>query len=946
MYFTDKIIFILLEINAHKYLSTAQEEAKNSDGNISPNSPKLNKHDLYFKDYYLSNTNASGPDTAYHTFAMQLSSGQRVYGHVRRYLPHHSVAKTRIDVGRRCVRAMVLLTRAEGGENFYNALLKNLEVLTSHRVALSEQLQFHSRPQQTFLHSVYEEHRRLSSTSGRPETPNSTGSLTFQALTISLNETELGNNTFQHVDYSNFIIPQSMLMPHDPTQITTSPMLPLLRCLGISNTLRLFSALMCERRIVLVSQSASRLSACASGATSILAQGLLHWQHIYIPILPPSMMNYLAAPMPYLMGVTANHAAGIERVSGLGEVLVVYLDINDLKTHNMPRPDLAVPDILNHSEMDDYQYQQPQQRFRGIAEVLKQDLVNLLKLDKRLMEGENSAPAVAAKSKDLLKRGFGKLKKVAKKQIEKKIQNGSFHGNARGQDPPGIGEYEVDDEDSPQLYAASEGFNNQQAEEQARIMFTTFFLCLIGDMKTYLRPQQGGPPQFDKNLFVESRKNLGDGQQSPLYPMLLHFKESQLFEMFVKGRVADIQARKQSPAHAALFSRALLLHNSRRIPFTDQHIRNTLQHLSSQNPSKNFILASAKIRRTAMALTSNSRVENSVATHLGKIAQDCRESASLLVEVMSVLWERISDSKGMQWKHAFYSLQIIMELILHGPLVAVVEVTDGIDKIRKLKFYENMRQQAAQDVRYMATSVYNLLINRTKLYSMRRVCALRRLEAGGSARRFQKANLRIRMKFTMMHSLVKPSGAAVSPAPPGGFVNGGAAPSPVTRAPPPAQQAPRQPNHYGNDLLSMNFSAPPAATPSSPVSSKSNDLVQMMGKASVSSQSNFTAPSATPTFAKVPNSPSVSTQLSYNNQATSPQQYEQQPQPQYQPNTQFNPQLQQQPQQQYYAQPQMQMQQQPQVAALQPHQAAVLQQPVQSTPKQVSQPRSQFDPFA
>jgi hypothetical protein len=958
------LTFLILPFNI-----SAQEQANKSNQSNDTNSPKLNKYDIYMKDYYAS-TRGPGPEMAYHSFAMQLSSGQRVYGHVRRYFPHHSVAKSRIDVGRRGTRAMVILTRAAGGENFYNSLLKTIEVLSSHRSALSEDLQFQSRPQQAFLHSVYEEHMRLSAahvSGSRPTSASSTRSLTFQALTVSLKQIELGNNRFQHVDYSNFLIPESLLLPYDPTQVTSSPMLPLLRSLGISNTLRLFSALMCERRIVLVSQSTSRLSACASAATSILAQGLLQWQHIYIPILPPSMMNYLAAPMPYLMGVTANHAPNIERVSGLGEVLVVYLDQNDLKTHNMPRPDLAVPDIL--TDMDDYQYQQQQQqqqRYSSIADILKLDLVTLMKTDKRLMMvGESSSgPAVAAKSKDLLKRGFGKLKKVAKKQIEKnKIQSASSHGKAKGPDPPGIGEHEDDEEDFKQIYAYTEGFNNQIAEEEARIAFTTFFLSLIGDMRTYLRPpQNGGPPKFDKDLFLESRKKLGDGQNSPLYPMLMHFKESQIFEMFVKARVLDIQSRKHPPQHAAPFSRALVYHNTRRIPFSGPEIRNILAQISSQNPSKNLIQATANIRRRAMALTSNSRAEYLVATEMSKLAQDCRESACFLVEVMSVMWERIRDCKGMQWKHGFYALQIIMELLLHGPLVVIAEAIDGIDKIRKLKFYENMRQLAAQDMRLLAASVYNLLVNRARLFAMRRVCALRRMEAGSSTNRLPKVNrnLRIRMKFNVMHALVKPGSGAVSPAPSGDLLGGGfsAAPESGTSA--------QQSKSYDNDLLSMSFSAQPPATPASPPVSKKNDLVQMMGNAVISPAASqpISPPQAPhPTFAQILPLPSTANQNLAPSNYIYPSSPSQQQQQTVQNNYKMNPvarqsQHQQPPiaAQQSQLAPAMNTQQpqhqpqyyQQQPIAAQPSQPAMTFQP-QSPPKNAQKAtisRSQFDPFA
>jgi hypothetical protein len=58
------------------------------------------------------------------TFSLQLSSGVRVHGHVRRYLPPHLGARTRYDVGRRGERALCILTRATGADALYSAMLK------------------------------------------------------------------------------------------------------------------------------------------------------------------------------------------------------------------------------------------------------------------------------------------------------------------------------------------------------------------------------------------------------------------------------------------------------------------------------------------------------------------------------------------------------------------------------------------------------------------------------------------------------------------------------------------------------------------------------------------------------------------------------------------------------------------------------------------------------
>jgi hypothetical protein len=90
-------------------------EYDDTSGQKIPRGPGLNRFSKY----------AMQPKSFQHyTFSMQLQSGVRVHGHVRRYLPVHPVAKTRYDVGRRGERALVLLTRSSGGDLVYSAILK------------------------------------------------------------------------------------------------------------------------------------------------------------------------------------------------------------------------------------------------------------------------------------------------------------------------------------------------------------------------------------------------------------------------------------------------------------------------------------------------------------------------------------------------------------------------------------------------------------------------------------------------------------------------------------------------------------------------------------------------------------------------------------------------------------------------------------------------------
>lgn len=82
-----------------------------NDGTPPPAATDLNRYDVYTTKGF-----------QHHSFSLQLSSGERVIGHVRRCLP--SRVAGRIDVGRRSLRALVLLTRATGGDTVFAGMLK------------------------------------------------------------------------------------------------------------------------------------------------------------------------------------------------------------------------------------------------------------------------------------------------------------------------------------------------------------------------------------------------------------------------------------------------------------------------------------------------------------------------------------------------------------------------------------------------------------------------------------------------------------------------------------------------------------------------------------------------------------------------------------------------------------------------------------------------------
>lgn len=79
-----------------------------------------------------------------------------------------------------------------------------------------------------------------------------------------------------------------------------------------------------ERRIIFTSKKLYRLSACVQSANAVLYP--MNWQHIFIPVLPQSLIDYLLAPMPYLIGLP-HSLFQVNIWCNLNLVLVMFITI-------------------------------------------------------------------------------------------------------------------------------------------------------------------------------------------------------------------------------------------------------------------------------------------------------------------------------------------------------------------------------------------------------------------------------------------------------------------------------------------------------------------------------------------------------------------------------------------------------------------------------------------
>ncbi|XP_065366629.1 uncharacterized protein LOC135959596 isoform X2 [Calliphora vicina] len=110
------------------------------------------------------------------------------------------------------------------------------------------------------------------------------------------------------------------------------------------NMIAVFAAMLAERRIIFTSKRLDRLSSCILAANAFLYP--MVWQHIFIPMMPMKLKDYLSAPMPYLIGVPSM-VLNTMMPEELGDVVILNCDTNIFESpfddvHSMP------PEIVAH----------------------------------------------------------------------------------------------------------------------------------------------------------------------------------------------------------------------------------------------------------------------------------------------------------------------------------------------------------------------------------------------------------------------------------------------------------------------------------------------------------------------------------------------------------------------------------------------------------------------
>ena len=98
--------------------------------------------------------------------------------------------------------------------------------------------------------------------------------------------------------------------------------------IGVAGVLAVYTALLAERHVLFVSASHSRLCECIHASLAMIYPFI--WQHILVAILPESWLDYVTAPMPFVLGVDESLLDRVLELPIEQSLLIVKIDSGEI----------------------------------------------------------------------------------------------------------------------------------------------------------------------------------------------------------------------------------------------------------------------------------------------------------------------------------------------------------------------------------------------------------------------------------------------------------------------------------------------------------------------------------------------------------------------------------------------------------------------------------------
>ncbi|XP_026550881.1 DENN domain-containing protein 5B isoform X1 [Notechis scutatus] len=326
--------------------------------------------------------------------------------------------------------------------------------------------------------------------------------------------------------------------------------------LGLENLIQVFTCVLLEMQILLYSQDYQRLMTVAEGITTLLFP--FQWQHVYVPILPASLLHFLDAPVPYLMGLQSKEGTDRSKLELPQEANLCFVDIDN---HFIELPE-ELPQFPNKPNF-----------IQEISEVLLQFGVPL--------EGRHHCSESAAKLKNLVLNDLANDKKngnVPSNTINVyELLKGNetiarLHALAKrtgvAVDKMAITASLAEKETDVKRHCDEQELKDYKLNVQLREVFANRFMQMFSDYEAFViqaaqdreswltnREQM---QNFDKASFLSD-------QPEPYLPFLSHFIETQMFATFIDNKIMS-QWEEKDPFLRVFDSRIEKMRHYVRIP--------------------------------------------------------------------------------------------------------------------------------------------------------------------------------------------------------------------------------------------------------------------------------------------------------------------------------------------------------------------------------------------
>ncbi|KAE8606101.1 hypothetical protein XENTR_v10010596 [Xenopus tropicalis] len=298
--------------------------------------------------------------------------------------------------------------------------------------------------------------------------------------------------------------------------------------LGVENVVQLFTCALLEFQILLYSQHYQRLMTVAETITGLMFP--FQWQHVYVPILPASLLHFLDAPVPYLMGL---HSNGLDDRSKLELPQEANLCFVDIDNHFIELPE-DLPQFPNKLEF-----------IQEVSEIL---LAFGIPPEGNLHCSESISKLRNLKAADLVSdKRNGNLAGSPLNSYELLKENETIARLQALVKRTGVSlekQVEVREESSSKkdgkAHCDEEELRMHQLNIQVREVFANRFTQMFADYEVFvIQPSQDKESWFTNREQMQNfdKASFLSDQPEPYLPFLSRFLETQMFASFIDNKI-------------------------------------------------------------------------------------------------------------------------------------------------------------------------------------------------------------------------------------------------------------------------------------------------------------------------------------------------------------------------------------------------------------------------